>query len=61
MFDIDEIIKAFDVAKTIKDKPICIIAKTVKGKGITYMENRAEWHGKAPNEEEYNLALKQLV
>ena len=59
--DIDEIIKAFDVAKTIKDKPICIIAKTVKGKGITYMENRAEWHGKAPNEEEYNLALKQLV
>lgn len=59
--DIDEIIKAFDVAKTIKDKPTCIIAKTVKGKGITYMENRAEWHGKAPNQEEYDIALKELV
>ena len=59
--DIEEIIKAFDVAKTIKDKPTCIIAKTIKGKGITYMENQAGWHGKAPNEEEYNKALSELI
>ncbi len=58
--DIEEIIKAFDVAKNIKRKPTCIIAKTIKGKGISFMENQAGWHGKAPNEEEYNKALSEL-
>lgn len=58
--DIEEIIKAFDVAKEIKGKPTCIIAKTTKGKGVSYMENKVEWHGKAPNEEEYNKAIKEL-
>lgn len=58
--DIEEIIKAFDVAKEIKGKPTCIIAKTIKGKGISYMENKVEWHGKAPNEEEYNKAIEEL-
>lgn len=58
--DIDEIIKAFEVARTIKDKPTCIIAKTVKGKGISFMENQVGWHGKAPNEEQYNQAIKEL-
>ncbi len=58
--DIDEIIKAFEVAKTIKGKPTCIIAKTIKGKGVSFMENKAEWHGKAPKEEEYNEAIKEL-
>ncbi len=58
--DIDEIIKAFEVAKNVKEKPTCIIAKTVKGKGVSFMEDKAEWHGKAPNEEEYLQAMKEL-
>ena len=55
-----EIIKAFEKAKTIKGKPTAIIAKTVKGKGVSFMENVAAWHGKAPKEEEYKLALEEL-
>ena len=55
-----EIIDAFDVAINIKGKPVCIIAKTVKGKGVSFMENKVEWHGKAPNEEQYMQALKEL-
>ena len=58
--DIEEIIKAFEVARNIKDKPTCIIAKTIKGKGISYMENQASWHGKAPNEEQYKEAITEL-
>lgn len=58
--DIEEIIKAFEVARNIKDKPTCIIAKTIKGKGISYMENQASWHGKAPNEEQYKEAMVSL-
>ena len=55
-----EIMKAFAKAKTIKGKPTCIIAETIKGKGISFMENKVEWHGKAPNEEQYNLAMQEL-
>ncbi len=58
--DIEEIIKAFDVAKNVKEKPTCIIAKTVKGKGVSFMENKVEWHGKAPNEEQYKQAMEEL-
>lgn len=58
--DISQIIKALEVAKTVKGKPTAIIAKTVKGKGVSFMENQAGWHGKAPNEEEYKKALKEL-
>ena len=58
--DIEEIIKAFDVAKNVKGKPTCIIAKTVKGKGVSFMENKVEWHGKAPNEEQYKKAMEEL-
>ena len=58
--NIQEIIDAFDVAKNIKGQPVCIIAKTVKGKGISYMENQVGWHGKAPNEEQYNEAVEEL-
>lgn len=58
--NIQEIIDAFDVAKNVKDKPVCIIAKTIKGKGISYMENQVGWHGKAPNEEQYNQAISEL-
>ncbi len=59
--DIEEIIKAFEVAKNVKGKPTCIIAKTIKGKGISFMENQVGWHGKAPNEEQYNQAIKELI
>ena len=58
--NIEEIIKVFAKAKLVKDKPTCIIAKTIKGKGVSFMENKAEWHGKAPNEEQFNLAMKEL-
>ena len=58
--NIQEIIDAFDVAKNVKDKPTCIIAKTIKGKGVSYMENDVKWHGIAPNEEQYQLAMKEL-
>ena len=58
--NIKQIIDAFDEAKTIKGKPTVIIAKTVKGKGVSFMENAVGWHGKAPNEEEYNTAIKEL-
>lgn len=57
---IEEIIKAFEVAKNVKGKPTCIIAKTIKGKGITFMENQAGWHGKAPNEEQYKQAISEM-
>lgn len=57
---IEELIEVFEKAKTIKDKPTVIIAKTIKGKGISFMEDKAEWHGKAPSEEEYNQAIKEL-
>ena len=58
--NIQEIIDAFDVAKNVKDKPTCIIAKTIKGQGVSYMENDVKWHGIAPNEEQYQLAMKEL-
>ena len=41
-------------------KPFAIIAKTTKGKGVSFMENQAQWHGKAPNDEEFKLAMKEL-
>ena len=59
--NIKEIIDAFDVAKNIKGKPTCIIAKTIKGKGVSFMENKAEWHGKAPSEEEYKKAIEEIM
>ena len=58
--DIEEIIKAFEVAKNVKGKPTCIIAKTIKGKGVSFMENQVGWHGKAPNEEQYKKAMEEL-
>ena len=58
--DISEIEEALKIAKVTKGKPTAIIAKTTKGKGISFMENNASWHGKAPNEEEYKKAIKEL-
>ena len=58
--DIDDIINAFEKARNAKGRPTAIIAKTTKGKGVSFMENQAGWHGKAPNEEEYQKAMKEL-
>lgn len=58
--NIVEIIQAFEKAKQIKNKPTCILAKTTKGKGVPFMENKVEWHGKAPNEEEFNQAMRAI-
>ena len=58
--NIEQLIDAFDRAKMTKGVPTAIIAKTVKGKGVSFMENKAEWHGKAPNAEQFELALKEL-
>lgn len=57
---LSEIKMAFDKARNVKGKPTAIIAKTVKGKGISFMENKVGWHGKAPNDEEYRIAVEEL-
>lgn len=56
----DELRNAFEEAKAYKGKPTAIIAKTVKGKGVSFMENQVGWHGKAPNEELYQQAMAEL-
>ena len=56
----EEIISAYKKAKTVKGKPSLILAKTVKGKGVSYMENQAGWHGKAPKGEQLEKAIKEL-
>ncbi len=58
--EISEILEAFDKAKKTKGKPTAIIARTIKGKGVSFMENQVGWHGKAPNEEQYKIAMKEL-
>ena len=58
--NIEEIIDAFEKCKTVKNKPSVIIAKTIIGKGISFMENNHKWHGKAPSLEEYNKAMEEL-
>jgi len=58
--DIDALLEAFAEAKTVKGRPTMIIAKTVKGKGISFMEDQAGWHGNAPSVEQGEQALKEL-
>lgn len=58
--NITQILDAFDQAKTVKEKPTIIIAKTIKGKGVSFMENVVDFHGRAPTEEETKIALKEL-
>ena len=58
--DFDQIKAAFEEAKATKGMPTAIIAKTVKGKGVSYMEDNAGWHGKAPNDAEYATAMEEL-
>ena len=56
----DELKEAFDNAKECKGKPTAIIAKSIKGKGVSFMENNVKWHGSAPNQEQYEIAMKEL-
>ena len=58
--DFEQLEKAFDWANEANGKPRCIVAKSVKGKGVSYMENQAGWHGKAPNADEYAVAMNEL-
>ena len=59
--NISQILSAFEEAKATKGKPTAIVAKTVKGKGVSFMENEAGWHGKAPNDSEYEQAMAELT
>ena len=59
--DFDQILFAFQEAEKIKGKPIAIIARTIKGKGVSFMENSVAFHGKAPTPEEAERALKELA
>jgi len=59
--NIDGLLQAFSIADQTKGKPSVIIAKTVKGKGVSYMENKIEWHGRAMTNEEYKQAIEELT
>ena len=58
--DMDKLRAAFAEARTVTGRPVAIIAKTVKGKGVSFMENQASWHGAAPNDEQYAVAMADL-
>lgn len=58
--DFDSLEKAFEEAKKTKGKPSMIVAHTIKGKGVSFMENNVKWHGSAPNKEQYEQAMKEL-
>ena len=58
--DFDSLRAAFKEARETKGMPTCIITKTVKGKGVSFMENQASWHGTAPNDEQYEIAMEDL-
>ena len=58
--DFDSIEAAYEKAKTVKGKPTAIISKSTKGKGVSFMEDKVEWHGSAPNAEQYKLAMEEL-
>lgn len=58
--DLDQLAAAFAEARSVKGMPTAIIAKTLKGKGVSFMENNVDWHGKAPNDEQYAQAMQEL-
>lgn len=58
--DFDQIRSAFTEARNIKGMPTAIIARTVKGRGVSFMENQASWHGAAPNDEQFAVAMEDL-
>ena len=59
--DMGQIREAFEVARAHKGEPTCFVAETVKGKGVSYMENQVGWHGKAPNDEQFEQAMAELT
>ena len=58
--DMEQLAAAFKEARETKGMPTAIIMKTVKGKGVSFMENQVGWHGKAPNDEQYQAAMEDL-
>ena len=58
--DFDDIERAFNEADTITGKPVAIIQKSIKGKGVSFMENQVSWHGSAPNTQQYEQAMNEL-
>lgn len=58
--DMEQMLNALDSARNCSDRPTVIIGKTIKGKGVSFMEDKARWHGRAPNDEELAIALKEL-
>ena len=58
--DFDQIEQALNKAVAVNNKPVCIIAETIKGKGVSYMENACGWHGKAPGDADYEVAMTEL-
>jgi transketolase len=58
--DIEKLIGAFEKARTVKMMPVAVIAHTIKGKGVSFVENKAQWHGISPKKEEYERAIKEL-
>ena len=58
--DVEALLEAFATAQGASGKPVCIVASTVKGKGVSFMENQAGWHGKAPNDEQTQQAIAEL-
>ena len=58
--DFDQILGALDAARSCKGKPTAIIVKSVKGKGVSFMEDQASWHGAAPNDEQYAIAVADI-
>jgi transketolase len=58
--EMEQILAGIEEANGVKGKPTCIVADTIKGKGISYMENVCDWHGKSPDEEQYARAMKEL-
>lgn len=60
MADIAQIAAAFEEAKTVKGKPTIVIGDTIKGKGVSFMENEASWHGIAPKKEQFEKAIEEL-
>lgn len=58
--DMEQILTAIEKARSVTGKPVCIVADTVKGKGVSYMENVCEWHGKCPDNTEYDCAIQEI-
>lgn len=59
--DVESIMSALSTAETVKGKPTCVIAKTIKGKGVSFMENNVSWHGKSLSDEDYKKAVEELT